>query len=551
MSTDPATLLRVEDLAIQFHAGGRSVTAVDGVGFTLARGRTLGIVGESGSGKSVTCLALPGLLPRPAARIVRGRAWYDGIDMLQASASTLQSLRGRRIGMVFQDPLAALNPYRTVGDQVAEPLRVHRLCPRAEARERAVQALAEVGIPDPARRSRDYPHEFSGGQRQRIMIAMALIAQPDLLIADEPTTALDVTVQAQILALLAQLQQRHGMAMIFVSHDLDVVAGIADDVLVMHGGRCVETGVVRDVLAAPREPYTRQLLEAIPRSFAAPRPAPSPDGAPLLQVDGLRVSYPGRPSRRPRDAVPALDDVSLMIRPGEILGLVGETGSGKSTLAHAVLRLLRPDAGRVRLGDLPWSDLDTAALRRARPRLQMIFQDPYASLNPRLTVFDCLAEALGVRGAAPVPDLRRQVEALLADVGLPADAADRYPHAFSGGQRQRIAIARALAPEPDLVIADEPVSALDVTVQAQILTLLLELARRRALSMLFISHDLAVIRHIADRVAVLHRGRIVEMGETRALFTAPAHEYTRALLASMPATLARARNFASPAGMRE
>jgi len=534
---DSTRLLRVQDLSVAIRTRGHDQVVVDRIGFELDRGHTLGIVGESGSGKSVLCLGLLGLLPRPQVRIVRGNAWYRGLDLLAQPEPVLRPLRGNRISFVFQDPLSSLNPYLTVGAQLEEPLRVHHGTSRAEARDRALEALAEVGIREPGRRSGDYPHEFSGGMRQRVMIAMALITRPDILIADEPTTALDVTVQAQILALLRELQQRHGMAMIFVSHDLRVVSAIADEVLVMQAGHCVEAGSTRALFATPQAGYTRQLLDAVPQGHKSPSSS-SPEHPldPLLRVRHLGVTFPGHGKwfGTPPTPIAAIADVSLDIRPGEILGVVGETGSGKSTLARAIVRLVATEAGSVQVGQQDWSNLDAVALRRARRRVQMVFQDPYSSLNPRMTVHDCLAEAMSLERMLPAPELQQRIAGLLADVGLEASAAGRYPHEFSGGQRQRIAIARALAPEPDLIIADEPVSALDVTIQAQILELLLTLNRRRGLALLFISHDLSVIGYIADRVAVLYQGRLVELAETNTLFAAPAHEYTRALLAAMP-----------------
>ena len=535
-----SALLQVRDLSIAFRTRGQEHLVMDRVGFDLERGRTLGMVGESGSGKSVTCLALLGLLPRPQARVVQGTAWYDGLDLLAQSERRLQTLRGNRISFVFQDPLAALNPYLTIGAQLAEPLRVHRGVSRYEAHQRTLDALAEVGIREPQRRIHDYPHQFSGGMRQRVMIAMALITQPDMLIADEPTTALDVTVQAQILALLRDLQQRHGMAMIFVSHDLRLVSGIADQVLVMQAGRCVETGQTRAIFTAPQAGYTRRLLDAMPQGRKPPAaPGLDPSAVPLLCVEHLGVTYADRGTwfGKAPGPIAAVADVSLEIRPGEILGVVGETGSGKSTLARAIVRLEIPDTGRVRLSQKNWSELDPPSVRLARRQVQMVFQDPYSSLNPRMTVHDCLAEALTLRRKLPPQELQEAIERLLADVGLEASAAHRYPHEFSGGQRQRIAIARALAPEPDLLIADEPVSALDVTIQGQILELLLALNRDRGLALLFISHDLSVIGYIADRVAVLYRGRVVELADTDTLFARPVHDYTRALLAAMPAAL--------------
>ncbi len=539
MTAAPASgLLQVRDLSIAIRSMSQEAVVVEDVSFDLERGRTLGMVGESGSGKSATCLALLGLLPRPQARVIRGTAWFNGMDLLAQPETTLRSLRGNKISFVFQDPLSALNPYLSIGAQLAEPLRVHRRMSPREAGDRAMDALAEVGIRDPRRRIHDYPHEFSGGMRQRVMIAMALITQPDILIADEPTTALDVTVQAQILDLLRDLQQRHGMSMIFVSHDLRVVSALADQVLVMRAGRCVESGPSQALFAAPRADYTRQLLAAIPRGRKPPGTSTGVTTT-VLRVEHLEITYADHHRWLGKATAPtaAVADVSLEIRRGEILGLVGESGSGKSTLARAIVRLVTPSAGNVQVHEQDWLKIDPAALRVARRRIQMVFQDPYSSLNPRLTIWECLAEALTVGRKLSPPELQGKVIQLLADVGLDETAAGKYPHQFSGGQRQRIAIARALAPEPDLLIADEPVSALDVTIQAQILELLLEINRRRGLSMLFISHDLSVIRYLADRVAVLYQGRLVELADTNLLFASPTHEYTRTLLSAVPTAI--------------
>jgi len=528
-------LLSVRDLSIAFHTRGGIARAVDGVEFDVERGRTLGIVGESGSGKSVSCLALMGLLPCPPARIEHGSARFDGTELLHAPETVLRAVRGRRISMIFQDPLTSLNPYLSIGEQVMEPLRLHLGLSRREARARAIAALEEVGIRDAARRCDDFPHEFSGGMRQRAMIAMALATEPDLLIADEPTTALDVTIQAQILDLIRRLQARRNIGVIFITHNLGVLAGIADDVLVMQHGRCVEHGPVRDIFHRPAQPYTRDLLASIPAS-AKSTPPPPPDAPVLLHVAELRVSYETGPDlfgRRPQ-STEVVGGVDINVRRGEILGLVGESGSGKSTLARAVVRLVEPAAGEVWLGDVAISALPQNQLRAVRPRMQMIFQDPYSSLDPRMTIHDCLDIALRQRAAGPAEERRRAIAGLLSDVGLDPGHARKYPHEFSGGQRQRIAIARALALDPELVIADEAVSSLDVTVQAQILRLLLDLNRERGVTIIFISHDLSVVRHVADRTAVMYRGRIVEIGDTEALFAAPAHPYTRALLSAIP-----------------
>ena len=526
-------LLTVADLQVSFHTRRGVIEAVNGIGFEVERGRTLGIVGESGSGKSTVCLALLGLLPAPPARIGSGSAMFDGVDLLRTRGRSLRKLRGRRISMIFQDPLASLNPYLSIGAQLMEPLQLHLGVSRNEARERAASALDEVGIRDPARRLGEFPHEFSGGMRQRVMIAMALAAGPDLLIADEPTTALDVTIQAQILDLIRRLQVERNLGVIFVSHNLGVIAGIADDVLVMRDGRCVESGPAPRVFAQPAQAYTRQLLDSIPAG-AKPTAAPVSGGM-LLEVRGLSVNYGTRsmPAGPLHTRACAVENVSLEVRRGEILGLVGESGSGKSSLARAIVRLIEPAGGEVRLAGVPVSKLAPRELRRIRPRLQMVFQDPYSSLDPRMTIHSCLHAALEQRGVAGRQERLRGIERLMREVGLDPDHVHRYPHEFSGGQRQRIAIARALALEPELLVADEPVSSLDVTVQAQILRLLLDL-NQRGLSMIFISHDLAVIRHLADRTAVMLDGKIVEINDTEALYARPVHPYTRALLSAIP-----------------
>ncbi|MBI2994718.1 MAG: ABC transporter ATP-binding protein [Gammaproteobacteria bacterium] len=531
-------LLSVKDLSVCFHTRLGLARAVDRISFDLETGRTLGIVGESGSGKTVTAHSLLGLLPSPPARIENGSALFDGIDLLRAPEDVLRAVRGNRISMIFQDPLSSLNPYLTIGTQLIEPLRVHGGLSRKAATERAMAGLDEVGISHPAERLHSYPHEFSGGMRQRVMIAMALSTAPDILIADEPTTALDVTIQAQILDLIRHLQGRHGIATIFISHNLGVIAGIADEVMVMRRGVCVERGSAEDVFYRPAHVYTRQLLASIPtRGKPTPPPAESPDAAPLLKIDGIRVSYAQRKApfgRRPTARIRAVDDVSLELHRGEILGLVGESGSGKSTMARTLLRLVEPDSGSLTMEGVPLGSLRGSALRAIRPRLQMIFQDPYSSLDPRMTVHECLREALLQRAPASREQVLRESTQLMLDVGLEPAQIGKYPHEFSGGQRQRIAIARALAMRPELIVADEPVSSLDVTVQALILDLLLELNRRRGVTLIIISHDLSVIRYVSDRTAVMYRGRIVELGATEDLFREPKHGYTRALLSAIP-----------------
>ncbi len=531
-------LLDIQHLSVVFVTREGTLTAVNDLSFTLEAGKVLGVVGESGSGKSVFCYSLLGLIPMPPGRIVAGRALFRGEDLLQMKQDQLRRLRGARIGMIFQDPMTSLNPNMSIGDQLMEPLVQHQRMSRKAAKARAVEALLEVGIRQAAQRIDSFPHEFSGGMRQRVMIAMALINEPDLLIADEPTTALDVTVQAQILALIRRIQQQRNLAVIFVSHDLTLVAKMADHLLVMKEGRVVERGEPQRVFSSPAHPYTQALLAAVPRGR---KPVPklySADDKPVLEVQSLSkyfIRYKGFIRKQVASRTDAVSEVSFSITRGETLGLVGESGSGKSTLGRCIMRLLACDAGEVLLDGLPLTNMPSADLRRARQKFQMIFQDPYASLNPRMTVYDTLAEPLLTHSITDAAGLLQRVNQLLDEVGLSGNAIRRYPHEFSGGQRQRIAIARAIACQPQLIIADEPVSALDVTIQAQILNLLMDLTQKHHLTMLFISHDLGVIRTICDRVAVMQHGRIVEVGETETLFAQPKHPYTQALLAAIPA----------------
>jgi ABC-type glutathione transport system ATPase component len=531
-------VLTVEDLCVFFHTRNGIIKAVDGVNFTLDAGKTVGIVGESGSGKSVTCYSLIGLLPTPPARIERGTAMFEGIDLLHAPERVMRTIRGNRISIIFQDPMTSLNPYLTIGTQLTEPLRIHMQLSRKAAIEKATETMHEVGIPEPHKRMNSYPHEFSGGMRQRVMIAMGLSTEPDILIADEPTTALDVTIQAQILELIKKLQEAHGIAMIYVSHDLGVIAGIADHVLVMHDGAVVERGTTGEVFNRPQHAYTRKLLGSIPGSGKTDiMPADSGGaGSGFLEIDNVTIKY-----RIPSasmfdwkgDEFTAVEDVSLRLQKGEILGLVGESGSGKSTLARSIVRLVDISKGSIRMENIAISTLAEQQLNDVRPEFQMIFQDPYASLNPRITVYDCLAEAIQRRGKVNRNKILDEVLALMEDVELLPQDIKKYPHEFSGGQRQRIAIARALALKPKLIIADEPVSALDVTVQAQILELLLEINRKYHMTMIFISHDLSVIRYMADRTAVMYQGKLVELGPTEDIFNKPGHPYTQKLLSAI------------------
>ncbi len=519
-------LLAVENLAVAF----RSRRVVDGVSFELDRGETLALVGESGSGKSLTALSLLQLLP-PGAANPAGSIRLDGEEMIGARRGVLHRARGGIAGMVFQEPMTSLNPLHRIGRQVAEAVTLHRRLPRAALRERVTAVLAQAGFPDAEHRLGAFPHELSGGQRQRVMIAMALANDPALLIADEPTTALDVTIQAQILDLLAGLRATRKLALLLITHDLSIVRRYADRVCVMQAGKVVEAGPVAQVFAAPAHPYTRALLGAVPKGHAAPL---APDAAPLLQADAVSVGFAlGRGLlRRARGTLRAVDHVSLSVREGETVGLVGESGSGKTTLGFALLRM-QACTGRIGFAGQDLAMLDRRALRRLRAEMQVVFQDPFGSLSPRLTVGDIVAEGLGVHE----PGLSRaertaRVAAELEEVGLGAEAIGRFPHEFSGGQRQRIAIARAMVLRPRFVVLDEPTSALDMSVQAQIVALLRRLQRDHGIAYLFISHDLKVVRALAHRIVVLRHGAVVEEGETEAVCSRPAHPYTRALMAA-------------------
>jgi peptide/nickel transport system ATP-binding protein len=530
-----APLLAVEELAVEIRGEEGVRTVVDGLSFGVAEGEVLAIAGESGSGKSLTALALMGLLPQPAARVAGGRALFLGDDLLALPEREMRRRRGGGIAMVFQEPMTSLNPIMRVGGQIFEAIRIHD--PAADPRRRAIELLAEVGVPEPASRLGQYPHELSGGQRQRVMIAMALAGRPRLLIADEPTTALDVTVQAQVLDLLRDLQRRTGVAVILITHDMGVVAEMATRVLVMQRGRKVEEAPVRRLFAAPEAAYTRELLDAVPRlgSTAGLPDRGLPAGPPVCEVRGLTVSYARRGGllRRAAAGRRAVNGVGFRIGPGETLALVGESGCGKSTTGRALLNLI-PWEGDIRVMGRPTRGLRGAAMRPVLRQVQMVFQDPYASLDPRMSVGDLVAEPLAIHGVAGASERRDRVAELLRRVGLAPEHMRRHPHEFSGGQRQRICIARALALEPRLIVADESVSALDVSVKARILALLAELQATLGLSYLFISHDLAVVEQISDRVAVMLAGRIVEVGSRRQLFGDARHPYTRRLLAAAP-----------------
>ncbi len=592
-ASDP--ILEIDGLKTWFHTDEGIVKAVDDVSFSIGRGQTLGVVGESGSGKSVTSLTVMRLLPDRAAEIAGGTIRFQGQDLLAIPKSAMPDIRGKRIGMIFQEPMTALNPVYRVGEQVAEVILRHEKVSRAEAQQRVIKLFEEVGIPDPPKRVNSYPHEMSGGQKQRVVIAMALACNPELLIADEPTTALDVTIQAQILDLLRKLRDERQMSILFITHDLAVIAEIADAVAVMYRGQLVEYGDVRSIFANPQHPYTKGLLACRPRLDTTYRILPTVDdfmetwqedgrvqmkeralsserlaelqhggrpkltdvsGQPILSVKDLQVHFPLKRSffGKVTDWVRAVDGISFDVYPGQTLGLVGESGCGKTTTGRAILRLVEPTAGQVMFGHRvgstgavaqgpvhdgrEWVDvrsLDHAQMKKVRRNLQIIFQDPYSSLNPRLTVEQAITEPMLVHGVGSSDDDRRdRAAALLEEVGLPSEYLRRYPHEFSGGQRQRICIARTLALEPEFIICDESVSALDVSVQAQVLNLLKELQLKRQLTYIFISHDLSVVKFMSDHMCVMQAGRIVEAGPAEAIYENPVEEYTKSLIAAIP-----------------
>ncbi|NBZ86753.1 ABC transporter ATP-binding protein [Stagnihabitans tardus] len=520
------SLLTVQNLSVGFRQEGEVTQAVHGVSFTLNKGETLALVGESGSGKSVTALSTVRLLPESAE--ITGSVRYAGAEMVGASENALRRVRGNDISFIFQEPMTSLNPLHTVERQITESLSLHQGLRGGKARDRVVELLTKVGIRDPESRMASYPHQLSGGQRQRVMIAMALANKPDLLIADEPTTALDVTIQAQILDLLAELKASEGLSMLFITHDLNIVRRIADRVCVMQGGEIVEQGVTAEIFANPQHPYTQKLLAA----HSVGSPDPVPENAPeVLRTEALKVWFPITKGlmRRTVGHVKALNPTSFAIRAGETLGVVGESGSGKSTLALGVLRLTDAE-GRVYLNGKDISDLGSGAMRAYRRDMQVVFQDPYGSLSPRMTAEAIIAEGLGVHGLEPGRNRRDMVGAIMEEVGLNPAMMSRYPHEFSGGQKQRIAIARAMILNPKLVVLDEPTSALDMTVQVQIVDLLRDLQRRHGLAYVFISHDLRVVRAMSHKVMVMRAGDVVEQGETEAIFARPQSDYTKALM---------------------
>ncbi len=531
MTLGHETLLDVKDLSVAFGQGARQVLAVDRVSFSIGKGEIVALVGESGSGKSVTALSVMKLLPYPSAHHPSGTIHFKGQELLGLSENEIRRVRGDDITIVFQEPMTSLNPLHTIEKQLAEIIQLHKPMSNEATRKRILDLLTQVGIPDPAGRLESYPHQMSGGQRQRVMIAMALANEPDLLIADEPTTALDVTVQAQILKLLKEQQQRLGMSMLFITHDLGIVRKLADRVCVMNKGKLVEQGAVERVFTAPEHPYTKALLAAEPKPDPAP---PRPDAQEIVRTDDLKVWFPIKRGvlRKTVGHIKAVDGVSISLRKGETLGVVGESGSGKTTLGLAILRLISSQGPIVFLGK-PVQGLKFKEMKPIRRDMQIVFQDPYGSLSPRMSVADIIAEGLEVHS----PRLSREerdgrVVTALKEVGLDSETRHRYPHEFSGGQRQRIALARAVVLEPTFVVLDEPTSALDMLIQAQMVDLLRDLQKRRDLTYMFISHDLRVVAALASRLVVMRNGKVVEEGAAADLFKAPQSDYTRALFAA-------------------
>jgi microcin C transport system ATP-binding protein len=528
MTDQPKPLLEIKNLSVTFHSDGEAVPVLHAVALSINPGETVALAGESGSGKSVTALAVLGLLDREAAAI-SGEINFDGRDLAACGEPALRKIRGNRIAMIFQEPMTSLNPVYSIGAQIVEPLMIHQGLNREEARRRTIELLDRTGIPDPGSRVDSFPHQLSGGQRQRVMIAMALACRPDLLIADEPTTALDVTIQAQILALIKDIQREMGMAVLLITHDLAMVRKTADRVNIMHQGRIVESGATATIFAGPKHPYTVHLLESVPRG----RPQPKPASPPLFEIKDLKCHFPIRRGffRRTVGVIKAVDGLDLVIQEGKTLGIVGESGSGKSTLGMCLLRLTG-GRGTIRYRGRNLMELSNSRMRPLRREIQVVFQDPFSSLSPRLTVAQIIGEGLQVHKIGRTrAEQTRLIEEALDSVGLTREMTDRYPHEFSGGQRQRIAIARAVILKPRFLVLDEPTSALDMTIQAQIIDLLKDLQQRLRMTYLFISHDLRVVKAISDEVAVMLDGRIVEQGPT-GIFDHPEHPYTRKLFAA-------------------
>ena len=562
----PTSLLSVRDLVVEFQTGEGIVRAVNNVSFDIPLGKTIGIVGESGSGKSVTSLAVMGLLQKPAARIPKGEIYFNGQDLLKYNEDQMRSIRGNQISMIFQEPMTSLNPVFKVGEQIAEALRIHKKLSAKEAWEKAIHLMNQVGIPNPSVSAHKYPHEMSGGQKQRVMIAMAISCEPQLLIADEPTTALDVTIQKQVLELLHKLQQEYKMSMMFITHDLGVIGDIADDVVVMYRSNVVEKNTSNNIFMGANHPYTKGLLACRPKLGANPRRLltvsdfmteeghekivlperiqifdkeliEDKSEKVLLEVQDLVTQFPikGGFFGRTVDNFKAVDGVSFKLKKGKTLGLVGESGCGKTTLGRSILRLIEPAAGKIIFDGKDITNVNHEELRQLRKKMQIIFQDPYSSLNPRMTIADILTEPLKIHNEGGSNSQRIDMaRELIEKVGLKSNQMNRYPHEFSGGQRQRICIARALMLRPEFVICDESVSALDVSIQAQVLNLLLDLQEEFGLTYIFISHDLSVVNFIADEVGVMYAGKIIEMDKASRIYKSAKEEYTRALLSAIP-----------------
>lgn len=559
-------LLRVKDLIVDFHASEGVTRAVNNISFDIPAGKTIGIVGESGSGKSVTSLAVMGLLQKPAGRVPQGEILFNGQDLLKFNDAQMRAIRGNQISMIFQEPMTSLNPVFKVGEQIAEALRIHKGLSKKAAWDRAVELMNQVGIPNPSVSAHKYPHEMSGGQKQRVMIAMAISCEPKLLIADEPTTALDVTIQKQVLDLLFKLQQEYKMSMMFITHDLGVIGDIADDVVVMYRSNVVEKNNAKEIFYTAKHPYTKGLLACRPKLGANPKrlltvsdfmtdageekqistarvevfdkeAQPEKSSEILLEVKNLVTQFPikGGFFGRTVDHFKAVNDVSFTLKKGKTLGLVGESGCGKTTLGRSILRLIEPSSGQIIYGGKDITHVYAEELRLLRRKMQIIFQDPYSSLNPRMTVSEILTEPLNIHNIGSGRQERLDMaKELFEKVGLKVNQLNRYPHEFSGGQRQRICIARALMLRPEFVICDESVSALDVSVQAQVLNLLLDLQDEFGLTYVFISHDLSVVNFIADEVGVMNGGKIIEMDKASNIYKNPKEDYTRALLSAIP-----------------
>ena len=564
---NPKILLSIQDLTVKFKTQEELITAVNNVSFDIPKGKTVGLVGESGSGKSVTSLATMGLIPMPPGQITQGKILFNGENLLTKTEKQMRQIRGNKISMIFQEPMTALNPVFRVGSQISEVLRLHKGMSRKQALNHAIELLNQVGIPDPKSKIRAYPHELSGGQKQRVMIAMAIACEPDLLICDEPTTALDVTIQKQVLELMLNLQQQYHMGMLFITHDLGVIADLADDVVVMYRSNIVEQNHVHNIFKNAKHPYTKGLIACRPMLHGNPKrlltvsdymhqdgtekqvsadrfePMIKPDKSDivshpvLLEVKNLKTWFPvkGGLFGRVLNHVKAVDDVSFVVHKGETLGLVGESGCGKTTLGRTILRLQKATSGEVIYDGINVMQLNKEKLRKLRSRIQIIFQDPYSSLNPRMTIGDIITEPMAIHNiGANKKERYARAQELMHKVDLKPQHLNRYPHEFSGGQRQRICIARAIGVEPEFIICDESVSALDVSVQAQVLNLLQDLQQDMGLTYIFISHDLSVVNYISDRVGVMNQGKIVELDTAENIYKYPQREYTKRLLDAIP-----------------